>query len=64
MKNRNGELIYGGDEIKEEAIKHYSKVFTDRPMVDSMKHIKKERKTLCMARIEKTQTKQDNTMDN
>ena len=34
-------------------MKHYSKVFTDRPMVDSMEHIKKDREALCMARIEK-----------
>ena len=53
MKNTNGDIMYGEDEIKEEALKHYSKVFEDRPIDESIKHIKKEREDLCMARLEK-----------
>ena len=62
MKNSNGDFMYGEDEIKEEALKHYSKVFEDRPIDESIKHIKKEREGLCMARLEKNPSKQDTTI--
>ena len=53
MKNNNGDILYSEDEIKEEAIKHYSKVFEDRTMEESIEHIRQEREALCLARIEK-----------
>ena len=52
MLNSEGKLLTDEEEIKEEAKKHYKKVFEDKPMADSVKHIRKEREKLCMKRLE------------
>ena len=52
MKNSEGLLLTNDDEIKEEAKKHYKKVFEDKPMEDSINYLRQEREQLCMKRLE------------
>ena len=51
MKNRDGNLMTNDEEIKEEAKKHYKNVFQDKPMEESIKHIRDEREKLCLERL-------------
>ena len=41
-------------EIKEEAIKHYENVFQDKPMEESIKHMKYGREKLYLERLKKS----------
>ena len=52
MKNADGKLLTSDDDIKEEAVKHYQKVFADKPMDKSIIHLKEKRDNLCQVRIE------------
>ena len=52
MKNSEGDLLTNDDEIKEEAKNHYRKVFEDKPMNQSVKHLREGRERLCLKRLE------------
>ena len=52
MKDTNGNLLTSEKDILKEATKHYQKVFEDKPMDPSIKHLKSQREELCMKRLE------------
>ena len=43
MKNSEGQLLTSDDDIKKEAVRHYEKVFEDKPMEETIKHMKELR---------------------
>ena len=51
MINIDGKLLTKEDDIKEEAKKHYEKVFEDKQRAHSVKHLRKEREKLCIKRL-------------
>ena len=52
MKDTNGNLLTSEKDILKEATKHYQKVFEDKPIDSSIKHLKIQREELCMKRLE------------
>ena len=52
MKDADGNLLTEEKDILKEATKHYKKVFEDKPMDKSIKHLKSQREALCMKRLE------------
>ena len=51
MQSSEGKLLTSKNDIKEEAIKHYKKVFKPREFEPSMKHIEDGREKLCQIRL-------------
>ena len=52
MKDTDGNLLTAENDILKEATNQYKKVFEDKPMDDSVKHLKSQREALCMKRLE------------
>ena len=52
MTSTEGKLLTSDEDIKKEAVKHYEKVFDDKPMEESIKHLKEQREQLCNQRLE------------
>ena len=51
MQSSEGKLLTSKNDIKEEAIKHYKRVFKPREFEPSMKHIEDGREKLCQIRL-------------
>ena len=52
MKDPKGNLLTTDTEVKNEAVKHYLRVFKDKPMENKLSHLKQPREDLCKERIE------------
>ena len=52
MKDSDGNLLTTEEDIVDEATKHYLKVFNDKPMEESVQHLRSQREELCMKRLE------------
>ena len=52
MKDSSGKLSITEEDILKEATKHYERVFEDKPMDESIKHMKSMREDLCLKRLE------------
>ena len=55
MKNKEGKLLTGKEEILTEAVNHYKNVFRDREIVPEYLEYRKERENLCKERLEETE---------
>ena len=53
MVTAKGKLTTTDKEIKDEAVKHYEKVFKEREMVEELKDLKSAREKLCKERLSK-----------
>ena len=51
MKNADGNLLTNEEEIKAETLKHYRKVFDDKPIDEKYKLHKIEKEKLCDIRL-------------
>ena len=54
MMSAEGKLLTNNEEIKKEAVKHYSNVFQSKDIIPGLEEIKKVCEKLCMARLKKT----------
>jgi hypothetical protein len=51
MKDKDGNLLTSDEDIRNEAVKHYKKVFENKPINNKLKEYKKEREFLCEQRL-------------
>ena len=51
MLNSDGKLVTTPEDIKDAAVKHYTKIFENKPMNDDVKHLESQREELCQERL-------------
>ena len=52
MKDKTGKILTTDEAIMKEAMNHYTNIFEDKPMEDSLKHTKEQHEELCQQRLE------------
>ena len=57
MTSTEGKLLTSDEDIKKEAFKHDERVIDDKPMEESIKHLKEQREQLCNRWLEAARKK-------
>ena len=63
IKDPKGNLLIKDTKVKNEAVKHYSRIFEDKPMENKLSHLKQPREDLCKERIKIAKKKKKPSVD-